>query len=93
MLASLWEVDLQPINYYFFSTNCSYVLLSLLKVGRPDLPLTDPFPIYAIPVDTVRSVIDNTGLLRGATFGPPSERRSASVGACWTTTPAASPWH
>jgi Domain of unknown function (DUF4105) len=68
MLASLWEVDLQPINYYFFSTNCSYVLLSLLKVGRPDLPLTEPFPIYAIPVDTVRSVIDKTGLLRGATF-------------------------
>ena len=80
MLASLWEVDLQPINYYFFSTNCSYVLLSLLKVGRPDLPLTDPFPIYAIPVDTVRSVIDNTGLLRGATFRP-SQR--TQIGERW----------
>lgn len=70
MLDSLWEVDMQPIDYYFLSTNCSYVLLALLKVARPDLPLTDQFSVYAIPVDTVRAVIDNTGLLRGATFRP-----------------------
>lgn len=70
MLESLWEVDMQPIDYYFLSTNCSYVLLALLKVARPDLPLTDQFSVYAIPVDTVRAVIDNAGLLRGATFRP-----------------------
>ena len=70
MLESLWEVDMQPIDYYFLFTNCSYVLLALLKVARPDLPLTDQFSVYAIPVDTVRAVIDNTGLLRGATFRP-----------------------
>jgi hypothetical protein len=70
MLASLWEVDMRPIDYYFFSTNCSYVLLALLNVARPDLRLTENFPIYAIPVDTVRAVLDGTGLLRGATFRP-----------------------
>jgi Domain of unknown function (DUF4105) len=80
MLASLWEVDMQPMDYYFFSTNCSYVLLSLLKVGRPHAPLTDQFPVYAIPVDTVRAVIDNTGLLRRATFRP-SQR--TQIGERW----------
>jgi hypothetical protein len=70
MLASLWEVDMQPIDYYFLSTNCSFVLLSLLKIGRSDLALTEQFPVYAIPVDTVRAAIDGTGLLRRATFRP-----------------------
>lgn len=68
MMASLWEVDMQPIDYYFLSTNCSYVLLSLLNVARPDLRLTENFSVYAIPVDTVRAVIDKPGLLRGTTF-------------------------
>ncbi len=68
MMASLWEVDMQPIDYYFLSTNCSYVLLSLLNVARPDLRLTEDFKVYAIPVDTVRAVVDKPGLLRGTTF-------------------------
>lgn len=70
MLLSLWELDLQPIDYFFLSTNCSYVLLALLQVGRPDLRLTDQFPVYAIPVDTVRATIDGTRLLRHAVFRP-----------------------
>ncbi|MBK8175277.1 MAG: DUF4105 domain-containing protein [Rhodospirillales bacterium] len=70
MLYSLWEVNLQPISYYFFSTNCSFVLLSLLNVARPDLRVIERFPVYAIPVDTVRAVVEGTGLLRQATFRP-----------------------
>lgn len=75
ILLSMWEMDLQPIDYYFFSTNCSFVLLSLLQVGRPDLKFTDAFPVYAIPVDTVRTVIDGTGLLRDAVFRPSQHTR------------------
>lgn len=55
MLQNLWELDQQPIDYYFFTTNCSYVLVSLLNVARPDLELTHRFPLYAVPVDTVRA--------------------------------------
>ena len=80
MVASLWEVDMQPIDYYFFSTNCSYVLLSLLDVARPDLRLTDGFRVYAIPVDTVRAVVDAPGLLRGTTFRPSQRSR---IGERW----------
>lgn len=81
MLASLWEVDMQPIDYYFFSTNCSFVLLSLLNVARPDLRLTDGFRVYAIPVDTVRAVVDAPGMLREATFRPSQRSR---IGDRWT---------
>jgi hypothetical protein len=80
MLESLWEVNLRPIDYYFFSTNCSYVLLSLLQVGRPDLHLTAGFPVYAIPIDTVRATIDGTGLLHRAVFRP-SQR--TQIGEQW----------
>lgn len=80
MVASLWEVDMQPIDYYFFSTNCSYVLLALLNVARPDLRLTDGFEVYAIPVDTVRAVVDAPGVLRQATFRPSQRSR---IGERW----------
>ena len=79
MLASLWEVNLQPIDYYFLSTNCSFVLLALLNVARPDLQLPNAFPVYAIPVDTVRAAIEDTGLMRSAAFRPSQRTQIASA--------------
>ncbi|MFZ1414700.1 MAG: DUF4105 domain-containing protein [Defluviicoccus sp.] len=70
LLENLWELNQEPIDYYFFSTNCSYVLLSLINVARPALELTRKFPVYAVPVDTVRALTDEPGLVRGAVFRP-----------------------
>jgi len=41
----------------FFDENCSYYLLELLEVARPDLDLTQDFRWWAIPSDTVRVVV------------------------------------
>jgi hypothetical protein len=46
----------------------SYALLSLLNVARPALRLTDGFTFYAIPVDTVRAVVEQPGLLGDTVF-------------------------
>ena len=68
MIEHLWELEDQYADYYFFSTNCSYALLSLLDVARPGLRLTEEFPVYALPVDTVRAVVEQRGMLHKAVF-------------------------
>jgi hypothetical protein len=53
-----WELQHKRFDYYFFDENCSYRLLTLLDVARPGLGLADGFDNHAIPVDTVRRIID-----------------------------------
>jgi hypothetical protein len=75
MVEHLWELEDQYVDYYFFSTNCSYALLSLLDVARPGLRLTDGFPVYALPVETVRAVVEQRGMLHKAVFRPSGRTR------------------
>src|SRR5207247_7522605 len=55
VLLHLWELLPAYYQYYFFDENCSYHLLGLLQVARPELELPAPFRWWALPVDTVRS--------------------------------------
>ena len=75
LLENLWELNQQPIDYYFFTTNCSFVLLSLINVARPPLALTAQFPFYAVPVDTVRVLTEEADLVRSAVFRPSARTR------------------
>jgi hypothetical protein len=75
LLENLWEIDRQPVDYYFFTTNCSYVLLSLIDAARPTLELKRRFPLHAVPVDTVRALTEEPGLLRRAVFRPSARTR------------------
>ena len=52
----LWELKGINFSYFFFDENCSYRLLELLEIARPSVELTDDFPLFTIPVDTVRTV-------------------------------------
>ncbi|PCI09210.1 MAG: hypothetical protein COB77_00445 [Gammaproteobacteria bacterium] len=56
----LWEIKGIDFDYYFFRENCAYRLLALIDVIRPGMRLTgeNAFPVYAIPVDTVRALDD-----------------------------------
>jgi len=54
MVLHLWELRNIYSYYYFFSENCSYQLLFLLDVVRPEVSLTDRFSPWVIPVDTIR---------------------------------------
>lgn len=68
----LWELHQARIDYYYFSENCSYMLLSLLEVARPGLSLTTEFRRWgwAIPIDTVRAVSRTPGLVAKVTYRP-----------------------
>lgn len=75
LLEGLWELRNQYVDYYFLSTNCSYLLLSLINIARPDLDLKDGLGLYAIPVDTVRAILDEHGLLRRTVYRPSGATR------------------
>ena len=70
LLQHVWELGPVHFNYYFFSENCAYMLLTLIDVARPGLNLGNRFNWYAIPNDTVRTVLEHEGLLNTAVFRP-----------------------
>ncbi len=61
-----WEVTGIRFDYFFFRENCSYRLLGMLDAVKPEGELTtgDAFPLYAIPVDTVRALDDKQLILK-----------------------------
>jgi len=70
-----WEVTGIKFDYYFFRENCSYRLLSLLDVAKPGLNMTrSSHPVYAIPVDTVRTV-DQASLITNELYRPAKNSR------------------
>jgi hypothetical protein len=58
MLAHLWEMmQTTWFDYYFLDENCSFQLLQLLEVAKEDWTLTKGFYLFAMPIDTVRSIL------------------------------------
>ena len=70
LIRHAWEVKAIHFDYYFLRENCSYRLLSLLDVARLDINITQGnHPVYALPVDTVRTVAE-AGLIDAAYYRP-----------------------
>lgn len=74
LVMHVWELRGIHFDYYFFDENCSYELLTLLDVARPGLGLAKKFPVYVIPVDTIR-VIKERELVEHVTFRPAASTR------------------
>ncbi|HXV24717.1 MAG TPA: DUF4105 domain-containing protein [Alphaproteobacteria bacterium] len=70
LVMHLWELRQAYAKYYFLDENCSYQLLALLEVARPELDLTGDFDWWAIPADTIRAVVEQAGLLARAVYRP-----------------------
>lgn len=70
LLAHTWELEMNgTFNYYFFTANCSYQLLGLLEVARPDWNLTEGW-VHVIPSETVKAVVRVPGAVRSVHFRP-----------------------
>ena len=83
VLRHAWELLPAYFAYFFFDENCSYHLLGLLQVARPELELTAPFRLWALPSDTVRELARTPGLVRRVVYRPANstviERRIAGM--------------
>ncbi|MCP5162716.1 MAG: DUF4105 domain-containing protein [Hahellaceae bacterium] len=64
MLSHVWELKNINFDYYFLDENCSFRLLELLELVRPESRLIEKFPLATIPIDTVRAVIEEEFVAR-----------------------------
>lgn len=69
LLEHVWELKDINFDYFFFDENCSFQLLELLDLIRPEAHLTKGFDLHAIPADTVRAVV-RAGIAGEAVFRP-----------------------
>lgn len=58
VVSHLWELRDINFDYYFFDENCSFRLLELVKVGRPEADLMSGMRFAELPVNTVRALYD-----------------------------------
>ena len=63
ILEHLWEIRNVQFRYYFFDRNCSYYLLALLDVARPEHPLAARFVYQVIPGDALQAVLSQPDVL------------------------------
>lgn len=69
MVRHIREVEDVYSEYYFFDENCSFSLMYLMEAARPGVQITERFPLWVIPVDTVR-ILEEEGLLLDAVYRP-----------------------
>lgn len=65
-----WEMGSTHFNYYFFTKNCSYQLLTLLEAADETLDISRNFFWGVIPADTVRVLLARPGLVEPPVFRP-----------------------
>jgi hypothetical protein len=70
VLMHAWELGSIYFQYFFFDENCSYHLLALLQVARPELDFTSQFRWWAIPSDTIRAITRHSELVREVVYRP-----------------------
>lgn len=56
MINHLWELRDINFDYYFFDENCSFRLLELLEVAKPQTAIIEGFRFTEEPVNTVRTL-------------------------------------
>jgi hypothetical protein len=77
LIEHLFELRDVAFPYYYFTQNCSFHLLALLEVARPDLELLARFPIQTIPADSLRAVLEEVGLAATPRYRPSAATRLA----------------
>lgn len=73
ILMHAYELIPTYFEYYFFTENCSYHLLSLIDAAFADEKLTTQFNSWTIPIDTIK-VLEDRGLIDSVSYQP-SHRR------------------
>lgn len=70
LVAHLWELGSTYLDYFYFTENCSYHMLTTLEAAAPRLDLVSKLPFYAIPSQTIQVVYGTPGLVAGVRYRP-----------------------
>lgn len=74
-VAHLWEIGQTQSRYYFFSKNCSYMLLEMLDAVRPSLKLASKFPVQVIPLDSFKAVFRSKDFVKDINYRPSRQKQ------------------
>ncbi len=70
LLAHIWELKQRAeFRYFFLSQNCSYFIIRLFDILRPQQRLAQELPWYVIPLETIK-VFSRRGLATAVTYRP-----------------------
>ena len=69
-VAHLWELSRTYFDYFFFTENCSYHVLSALEVANPSWRLLDGLKSPVLPADTIKALTRVKGLVADVTWRP-----------------------
>lgn len=70
ILYNIWELGVNYADYYFFSENCSYLLLKLLQIVRPEIKNDKKLFNWIIPSETVKEIAEVKSLIKSKKFRP-----------------------
>jgi hypothetical protein len=70
MLAFVWEQSFTYMDYYFFDDNCALMLLAAFEAARPSLDLIAQAKPWYIPLDMVKLVQAQPGLIEHVHYRP-----------------------
>jgi Domain of unknown function (DUF4105) len=78
LLWHIWELQQNAaFKYYFFDENCSYRLLTVLEVAKPEWDLSD-FAVDVIPAETVKRLVAIPGAVKAIHHRPSLRVRMAA---------------
>lgn len=69
-VAHIWELGSTYFDYYYLTENCSYQMLGILEVASPRIELMSSLGWPVLPVDTLRAIAKNPGLVRAVSYRP-----------------------
>ena len=80
LLANAWEIEVNSSSpYYFFDENCSYAILTLLEVAKPDWDVSS-YLFHNIPGETIKRIVRTSGAVRSVKFRPSLFKKLTAYG-------------
>ncbi len=71
----IWEVGAHSYNYFFFTQNCAYHMLTVLEAAAPRLHLIEHVPFYyIIPADSMKALFYERDFVKGYDYRPSARK-------------------
>ncbi len=70
LIAHVFELGSTYFDYYYVDENCSYHILAALEAAAPRLRLLENVGTPVVPIDTVKALYGNPGLVREVRYRP-----------------------
>lgn len=71
----LWEVGGSYFDYYFFTQNCGFHMLTVLEAAAPRLRVAEHIPFWVIPSDAVKVITEENNLVKSITYRASAEEK------------------